>query len=170
MRREKAYQGITIVNWDKIMVLQINEDHVLKCNFAGRGGREELIIPCFKNKLVKKSGKLFDCIDIENNEKYELKKQKNEQWLDPRKFFNLTKEEGRITMVFVLWDSSGHCNMIATMSTADFAERAFSLEKLQDANNYAKKYPKDQIKSGIKIRELINNNKDVVKIIWKSKK
>lgn len=152
------------------MVLQINEDFILKCNFGGKGGKEKLIIPCFKNKLVKKSGKLFDCIDIDSNEKYELKKQKNQQWLDPRKFFNLSKEDGRITMVFVLCDSSWHCDMIATMNTADFAERAFSLKKLQDANNYAKKYPKDQIKSGIKIRELINDNKDAVKIIWKLKK
>ena len=152
------------------MVLQINEDYILKCNFEGKGGKENEIIPCFKNKLVKKSGKLFDCIDSDNDEKYELKKQENQQWLDPRKFFNLSKEDGRITMVFVLCDSSGRCDMIATMATADFAERAFSLKKLQDANNYAKKYPKDQIKSGIKIRELINSNKDVVKIIWKSKK
>ena len=152
------------------MVLRINEGFVLKCNFGGKGGKEKQIIPCFKNKLVKKSGKLFDCIDIDNNEKYELKKQKNQQWLDPRKFFNLTKEEGRIIMVFVLCDTSWHCDMIATTSTADFAERAFSLQKLQDAHNYAKKYSKDQIKSGIKIRELIKSNEDAVKIIWKSKK
>ena len=35
------------------------------------------------------------------------------------------------------------------------------------ALEYAKKFPKDQIKSGIKIKDFIKNNKDSVKIIWK---
>lgn len=150
------------------MVLKINEDFVLKCNFSGKGGKENLIINCFKNNLIKKNGILFDYIDVDDKEKYELKKQRNQQWFDPRKFFDLSITDRKITIIFVLYDSSGHCDVIATMKIGDFVERAFSSKKLQDANNYAKKYPKDQIKSGVKVRELINSNKDVAKIIWKT--
>jgi len=151
------------------MVLKINEDFVLKCNFRGKGGKENQIINCFRNNLIKKNGVLFDCIDDDTRERYELKKQRSQQWFDPRKFFDISNEDRKITMVFVLCDIAWNCDMIATMSIVDFTRKAFSFKKLQDANNYAKKYPKDQIKSGIKVRELINNNKDIVEIIWKRK-
>jgi len=148
------------------MVLQINEDYILKCNFVGKGGKEKQIISCFKNKLVKKSGKLFDCIDIETEEKYELKKQKNQQWLDPRKFFNLSKKDEKITLVFFLIDQDGYCDIVATVKLGDFISRNYSANQLLDAHRYAEKYPKDQIKSGINIREFINKNSDIIEFIW----
>ena len=66
---------------------------------------------------IKENGILFDCIDIDTKKKYELKKQKNDQWLDPSKFFNLSEDDKQITMVFILYDkNSGLCDMIATIS------------------------------------------------------
>jgi len=57
--------------------------------------------------------------------------------------------------------------MIATAKLGDFVDRSFDIKQLQDGKNYVKKYPKDQIKSGIKIREFIKNNKEILEIAWK---
>jgi len=60
----------------KIMGLIINKDFIRKCNFKGKGGKENLIISCFINNLIIEKRKLYDCIDADSNEKYELKKTK----------------------------------------------------------------------------------------------
>ena len=74
----------------KYMTLIVNDDFIRKCNFKGRGGMEKLIISCFLNKLNRSSVPLYDCMDIDTKKKYEFKKQRNDQWLDPIKFFNLS--------------------------------------------------------------------------------
>jgi|SaaInlStandDraft_6_1057023.scaffolds.fasta_scaffold51053_2 hypothetical protein len=152
----------------KFMTLIINDDFIRKCNFKGRGGKENEVISCFLNNLIKENGILYDCIDIDTKKKYELKKQKNDQWLDPSKFFNLSNEDKEITMVFILYDkNSGLCDMVATISLGNLIKIIFTEDHLKSAESYAKKFPKDQIKSGIKIKDFIKNNKDSVKIIWK---
>jgi len=152
------------------MGLIINKDFISKCNFKGRGGKENQVISCFTNNLIKKNGKLYDCIDTDSNEKYELKKQKDLQWLDPRKFFNLSDDDKKITLVFVLYDSSGFCDIISTIRLGDFVKIVYTEEHLKSAKNYAKKFPKDQIKSSIKIRDFIKDNKDRVEILWRAKR
>jgi len=72
-------------------------------------------------------------------------------------------------LVFVLWDSSEFCDIIATIRLGDFVKIAYKEEHLRSAKNYAKKFPKDQIKSSIKIRDFIKDNEDSVEILWKSK-
>jgi hypothetical protein len=67
-----------------MLVLKINEEFVTKSNFKGRGGKEQEILSCFKNNLIRQNGVLFDCRDTDSNKKYELKKQRNLQWFDPR--------------------------------------------------------------------------------------
>jgi hypothetical protein len=57
--------------------------------------------------------------------------------------------------------------MITIVNLGDFVNKIFNVEQLLDANNYAQKHPKDQIKSGVNIREFIKINQDVVQIIWK---
>jgi len=146
--------------------LILNKKAIAKCDFSGKGGKENLIISCFRNKLIKKNGKLFDCVDENSQERYELKKQKNQQWFDPRKFTNLSSEDKKITIIFVLSDTSGFCDILAIMNLEDFVKISFSKEQLEMAKKYAVKFPKDQIKSEIKIRELIVNNKNIVKILW----
>jgi len=147
--------------------LKINEEIITKINFLGKGGKEQEILTCFQNKLVRRNGVLFDCQELDTGDKYELKKQRDLQWFDPRKFFNLSKEDREIIIVLLLIEATGYCDMIATIKLGDFVDRAFDVEQLHDASNYAKKYPKDQIKSGINVREFIKNNLNVVKIIWK---
>ena len=138
-------------------MLKINEESLNKLNFKGRGGKEQQIISCFKNNLVRQNGVLYDCIDLENNEKYELKKQRNLQWFDPRKYFGLSDEDQKITVVFLLINKSGLCDLIVTVNLGKFVNEIFSKEQLKDANIYANKYPKDQIKSGISVREFVKN-------------
>ena len=75
------------------MTLIIDKNFISKCNFKGRGGKENEVISCFSNNLIKENGMLFDCIDLDTKKKYELKKQKNDQWLDPSKFFNLSDDD-----------------------------------------------------------------------------
>jgi len=148
------------------LALKINEKNVTKINFRGKGGKEKEILSCFQNNLVRRNGVLFDCQDLDTGEKYELKKQRNLQWFDPRKFLNLSKNDREIIIVFLLIDATGYCDKIATCKLGDFIDRSFNEEQLHDAGNYAKKYPKDQIKSGINVREFIKNNPDV-EIAWK---
>ncbi len=148
------------------MVLNIDHSKINLLNFEGKGGKEQEILSCFTNNLVRKNGILFDCQDVDNGEKFEFKKQRNLQWFDPRKFTSLSDDDKNITIVFVLIDSTGHCDEITTIKLGDFVKRCYSSEQLHDANIYAEKYPKDQIKSGINIREFIKNNADIVKMIW----
>jgi hypothetical protein len=150
------------------MTLIIDKNFISKCNFKGRGGKENEVISCFSNNLIKENGMLFDCIDLDTKKKYELKKQKNDQWLDPSKFFNLSDDDKQITMVFILYDkNSGLSDMVATITLEDLVKIVYTEEHLKSAENHVKKFPKDQIKSGIKIRDFIKNNKDNVQIIWK---
>lgn len=149
------------------MPLKINEAILDKLNFKGRGGKEQEILFCFKNNLVRQNGILYDCMDVDNNEKYELKKQRNLQWFDPRKYFNLSDDDQKITIVFLLIDKIGYCDMVVTVNLGDFVNKIFHNEQLQDADRYAKKYPKDQIKSGINIREFIKKYHYDVQVIWK---
>ena len=148
------------------MSLVVNKNIIEKLDFSGKGGKEDLIISCFENKIIKKNDKLFDCIDIESQKKYELKKQKNQQWLDPKKYANLSSEDKKITIVFVLCNSSGFCDMLATMNLGDFVKVVFSKEQLEMAKKYAEKFPKDQIKSGVNIRGLVSKNRNIVDILW----
>lgn len=151
------------------MPLKINEEVLNKLNFKGRGGKEQQILSCFKNSLIRENGILYDCIDSENNEKYEIKKQVNLQWFDPRKYFELSSKERNITIVFLLINEGGYCDIVATVRLDDFVNKMFSKQQLADADIYAKKYPKDQIKSGIFIRKFIENHSNIVQIIWKRK-
>ena len=80
----------------------------------------------------------------------------------------LSDDDKQITMVFILYDkNSGLSDMVATITLGDLVKIVYSEEHLKSAENHVKKFPKDQIKSGIKIRDFIKNNKDSVKIIWK---
>jgi len=150
-----------------VMVLNIDHNKINFVYFKGKGGKEQEILSCFTNNLVRKSGRLIDCQDVDTGERYEFKRQKNRQWFNPRKFTNLSDDDKNITIVFVLTDHTDHCDEITTVKLGDFVKRCYSSEQLRDANRYAKKYPKDQIKSGIDVREFIKNNSDVVKTIWK---
>ncbi len=150
------------------MTLVVNDDFIRKCNFKGRGGKENQIISCFSNNLIRKNEILFDFVDIDTKKKYEFKTQRNDQWLDPSKFSKLTNEDKKITVIFILYDkNSGLCDMVATISLGDLVKILYTDEHLKSAENHVKKFPKDQIKSSIRIRDFIKNNKDSVKIIWK---
>jgi len=147
--------------------LKIIEGKISKINFKGKGGKEQEIISCFANKLIRKNSELFDCEDEDSGEKYEFKKQANTQWFDPRKFFNLTENEKKISLVFILVDKDGFCDVIFLVKLDQFVEKNFSTDQLKDAYKYGKKYPKDQIKSGVNIREFLEKNQDVVKTVWR---
>jgi hypothetical protein len=152
----------------KFMTLVVNDDFIRKCNFKGRGGKENQIISCFSNNLIRKNEILFDFVDIDTKKKYEFKTQRNDQWLDPSKFSKLTNEDKKITVIFILYDkNSGLCDMVATISLGDLVKILYTDEHLKSAENHVKKFPKDQIKSSIRIRDFIKNNEDSVKIIWK---
>jgi hypothetical protein len=53
----------------KFMTLVVNDDFIRKCNFKGRGGKENQIISCFSNNLIRKNEILFDFVDIDTKKK-----------------------------------------------------------------------------------------------------
>ena len=42
------------------MTLIIDKNFISKCNFKGRGGKENEVISCFSNNLIKENGILFN--------------------------------------------------------------------------------------------------------------
>jgi len=146
--------------------LKIVEKKILELNLKGKGGREQELISCFENNLERKNAVIYDVLDKDTGEKYEFKKQVNTQWFDPRKFYGLKEDERNVTIIFVLIDHDGNCDSISLVNLGKFIERNYSQEQLKDAFHYGKKYPKDQIKSGIRIRDFVQNNSDIVQMIW----
>ena len=66
-------------------------------SFKGQGGKEK-IYEIFANDILKlplkrQSHKLYDFVNLENDQKIEFKKQCNQQWFDASKYYNLSDND-----------------------------------------------------------------------------
>ncbi|WP_199459791.1 hypothetical protein [Vibrio owensii] len=148
-------------------MLKINLENISSVNLSGRGGKEELVVSLFSNKLTRESKALYDLIDADTGKKYELKKQKDLQWLDPSKYYNLSEEDKQITMVFVCYQTSG-VDLIFTCSLGDLIEIEYSEEIVTACRNVRIVDPSIQTKKGLKTRSFLKSNRSICNVLYEN--
>lgn len=147
-------------------MLIINSQKITKTNISGAGGKEDVIMSLFENKLIRVSRPLYDFVDEQSQIKYEIKKQKDLQWLDPSKYHILSDDDRLITMLFVCYDSSGFVDLIYTCSLGDMVDREYTKNVISACNALKNIDSSIQTKKGFKTRHFINNNHDICSIVY----
>lgn len=141
-----------------------------KLNFNGKGGKEHLFQECLIGKWERISRPLYDFLNTNTGDKIELKKQKDLQWLDPSKYGSLTEDEKQISMCFLLYDdTTGKPQILFRTPLQELLNSlGWDQSRLKDAAEYKGKYPKDQIKSGVKVRDYFARHRDSVEILYEA--
>lgn len=158
----------------KALDLGLNLNILKGINLMGKGGKERLIKTILSKGWIRKEtkrgkgiGSIHDFLNTVLSLKLEVKKQKDLQWFDPGKYDNLTEEEENILILFiVLNEEKKVCDVCFTVRTGDFIKSSFTKEQLKDSREYKAKYPKTQMKHGIKIRKWFKENRDKVNILY----
>ncbi len=139
-----------------------------KVNLKGYGGKEGILSSIMSSVegWERSSHKLYDYKNDLLNCFVECKKQADLQWLDPSKYHKLNKKEQNIHFLFIVLDRNGYVEIIFSILAKDLIKRFWSKDHVRDAYEYIRKYPKDQIKSGMKTRKFYAENRDVVRTIY----
>ena len=149
---------------------------LLNLDFSGKGGKEKQIkqlFPSFKRQHVKK----LDFLCLEETIYYETKKQENQQWFNLAKFYNLSKGEQRINLLFICFNKKdGLADLIFCIEKGEFLNLLISDGELKDAGwsmtaiekayDLVKIAPKLQPKAEVRIRKFYKNHKKEVKTIY----
>ena len=153
---------------------------VERLNVSGKGGKESTIIDLLPT-ASRNTKPLFD-LEIKNGIKpirIEIKKQKNLQWFDIRKYHNLSQEDREIVLLFINHGKHG-IDLIAAiqlgsfldfvLSKADLKEFGWSAECIKKAHALTRpdQYPKLQFKAGLRVRDLINEHRELFQVIYES--
>ena len=140
-------------------------------NLKGYGGKENVLSSILSSVdgWERTSHKLYDYRNDMLGCLVECKKQANLQWLDPSKYYELSREEGDIRFLFIVVDKKGFVDLVFSVRTADLVDRFWSKDHVRDAYEYIRKYPKDQIKSSMKTRKFYAENRDIVSTIYERK-
>jgi hypothetical protein len=97
----------------------------------------------------------------------ECKKQQDLQWIDPSKYHDITDEQKHILFLFLVISKNGTVDIAFTVRVGEFVDRIWTSEHIKDAWEYIQKYPKDQIKSSVKVRTFYKNNQDIITTVYK---
>jgi len=140
-------------------------------NLKGYGGKETVLSSILSSVdgWERASRKLYDYRNDMLGCLVECKKQADLQWLDPSKYYELSREEGDIRFLFIVVDKKGFVDLVFSVRTADLVDRFWSKDHVRDAYEYIRKYPKDQIKSSMKTRKFYAENRDIVTTIYERK-
>ena len=140
-------------------------------NLKGYGGKETVLSSILSSVdgRERASHKLYDYRNDMLGCLVECKKQADLQWLDPSKYYELSREEGDIRFLFIVVDKKGFVDLVFSVRTADLVDRFWSKDHVRDAYEYIRKYPKDQIKSSMKTRKFYAENRDIVTTIYERK-
>lgn len=147
---------------------------LLTVKFAGRGGMEKQIVEIFPS-LSRTHKKKFDFVCSEDAIVYEAKKQQNLQWFNISKFYNLSRGEQRINLLFVCVDSDGLADLIFCIEKGDFVrilvndkdtnKSGWTYKAIELAYQLVQQAPAVQPKGGIRMREFIKKHREDVDII-----
>lgn len=142
-----------------------------RVNLKGYGGKESILSSILSrvDGWERSSHRLYDYRNDMLGCLVECKKQANLQWLDPSKYYGLSKEEQDICFLFILVDKRGFVDLVFSVKTIDLIDRFWSKDHVRDAYEYIRKYPKDQIKSSMKTRKFYEDNLDIVTTIYERK-
>tara|TARA_Y100000310_G_C20319581_1_gene640091 strand:+ start:199 stop:678 length:480 start_codon:yes stop_codon:yes gene_type:complete len=155
-------------------MLKINEKVAISVDLGGRGGKERSALRLFENDLIRDDHILFDAKDSLGN-KYEFKKQANQQWFDIGKYHNLTQEQKDINMVFLI-HKDGALEKAAVIKLGKFIERlttnpkyakcGWTKKMIKFMYEVKKLHPRFQTKALVKVKEFLLDNSDVTEILY----
>jgi hypothetical protein len=144
--------------------MQLDKNVIAEMDMSGKGGGEKKFALALKPGWVRASASLYDFLNVSNNDKLELKKQKNQQWFDGWKYHNLSPEDKQIIMLFVIHDGR-HVEYIRSiplgemieilLNNDEYNEAGWTAEILEKEYNLKKIAPKRQSKLPIKVRKFI---------------
>jgi len=156
-------------------MLRIKFDEISSVDISGKGGAEAKIFPLFENRLTRINAPLYDAVDEDTVERYEVKKQKNLQWFDVGKYHNLDPLERDIVMMFIVYDDGG-ISLIFTQRLGDFvatccddsefAKDGWTLENIADGADKKKEYPKMQYKVPLKTKKYFEKYSRRVQVVY----
>ncbi len=150
-------------------ISSMNVEAISSINLRGRGGKEQMLHDILTRHsgwkrdshiLYDYSNDLLGCL-------VECKKQQDLQWIDPSKYHSITDEQKDIVFLFLVINKSGTVDIAFTVRVGDFIGRIWTNEHIKDAWEYIQKYPKDQIKSSVKVRTFYKNNQDIITTVYK---
>ena len=82
-----------------MIITKQQEDNLTQIDVSGKGGKDAEIATAMG--FQRKSEKYYDAVDPSGN-KWEFKKQQSQQWIDPYKLAQLTKQEKNIGILFFM--------------------------------------------------------------------
>jgi hypothetical protein len=149
--------------------MQFDEKIIAEIDMSGRGGGEKKFAMALSSDWGRVSASLYDFLNKNTNDRLELKKQKNAQWFDGWKYHNLSPEDQRIIMLFVLHDGH-HVDSIHSIALGDmigillnddeYNESGWTAEILEKEYNLKKIAPKRQSKLPIKVRKFVQKHEN----------
>ena len=149
--------------------MQLDQNIIYEMDMSGKGGGEKKFAPALSSDWKRVSASLYDFLNENTNDKLELKKQKNAQWFDGWKYHNLSTEDQRIIMLFVLHDGH-HVDSIHSIVLGDmieillnddeYNESGWTAEILEKEYNLKQIAPKRQSKLPIKVRKFIEKHEN----------
>tara|TARA_Y100000592_G_C5455270_1_gene311055 strand:- start:876 stop:1394 length:519 start_codon:yes stop_codon:yes gene_type:complete len=168
-------------------MIKINKKQAQKANLSGRGGKEFILKHVFtvdgvECKRVNKP--LYDF--TQGNHRLEFKKQSNTQWFDVGKYHNLKQNDEDIDMVFIVTSKGKADNLpqgqiiyIAVMrlgtmlnlllNTSKYNQLGWTKENLKTCYEQKLKYPTQQAKVKLNVRNFLRENKSYMKALFVNK-
>jgi hypothetical protein len=141
----------------------------------GRGGKEQEIsglLPNFKRV----SSSLYDFERFYDGGviRVEVKKQKNLQWFDSGKYYNLSKDDRDIFILFVLTDDKGSVDAILCVPLGKFInwlcenkrEEGWTEEVMKKGHEWKSMGYKVQLKVPVKIRDIFTEKSGLFDVIY----
>jgi len=134
---------------------------VLGLNIGGRGGKEASLLALFPD-YERVSAPLYDFVNVKNSkDRIETKKQANCQWFDIGKYHDLSGDEKKINMMFLVHDKGTikHIfrvnlgNMLNILcSDPDHQKSGWTFENIQQCAILKNKYPSMQVKVKLNVK------------------
>ena len=149
--------------------LKLNKNKICEVRL-GKKGAEKQFLPVLEDIGYKRvNARLHDFENPSTGGRIELKKQADQQWLDPSKFHHMTKEEANTTIMFVMAHKKDKSliESIHTIKTIDFInllcgdeacyEAGWSWETINLLGRLKKTHhPKLQPKAEVRMRKLLS--------------
>ena len=154
-------------------MLKVKKKLIKEVNIGGKGGKERIISKCFVG-LTREDHPLYDAVD-KAKEKHEFKKQANLQWFDTGKYYNLSEEERRIWVNFLLHEqgkiqsvySIRLGELIQTLtSDPEYHKDGWTMDSLRQDYEMKQKYPSKQVKTRLKVKQFVKKYSNKVKKIY----
>ena len=149
--------------WSIMSIHVVNPD----IGLDGRwGGKDNLIInELFKGQLTRSHHETHDAVDSDGNY-YEIKKQQNLQWFDPRKYTSMDTTLSTTQIIFIVWEKDVGVVTVALCSTINFIREIFNDDLLDLASKVAIASPRTQLKHPVYIKSMISKNPKLFDIIY----